>query len=55
MLQTINLNRCSGHVQAVLALKLLLMTFLRTRALARLEWEWISKKDNLLVKKGLKI
>ena len=55
LLQTINLNRCSGHIQAVLALKLLLMAFLRTRALARLEWEWISKKDNLLVKKGLKI
>ena len=45
LLQEINLNRCSGHVQAVLALKFLLMTFLRTGALARLEWKWVSKKD----------
>ena len=52
LLQAINLNRCSGHVQAVLALKFLLMTFLRTGALARLEWKWISKKDNLLVIPG---
>ena len=52
LLQAINLNRCSGHVQAVLALKFLLMTFLRTGALARLEWKWFSKKDNLLVIPG---
>ena len=52
LLQAINLNRCSGHVQAGLALKFLLMTFQRTGALARLEWKWISKKDNLLVVPG---
>ena len=44
VLQAINLNRCSGHVQAVLALKFLLMTFLKTGAIARLEWKWISKQ-----------
>ena len=32
-----------------MALKFLLMTFLRAGALARLKWKWISKKDNLLV------
>ena len=52
MLQAINLNRCSGHAQAVLALKFLLMTFLGTGALARLEWKWVSKKDNLLITPG---
>ena len=38
LLEAINLNRCSGHVQSVMALKFLLMTFLRAGALARLEW-----------------
>ena len=52
LLEAINLNRCSGHVQSVMALKFLLMTFLRAGALARLEWKWISKKDNLLVIPG---
>ena len=49
LLEPINLNRCSGHVQSVMALKFLRMTFLRAGALAHLEWKWISKKDNLLV------
>ena len=51
-LEAINLNRCSGHVQSVMALKFLLMTFLRAGALARLEWKWINRKDNLLVIPG---
>ena len=34
-----------------MALKFLL-TFLRAGALARLEWKWISRKDNLLVIPG---
>ena len=52
LMERINVNRCSGHVQAVLALKFLLMTFLRTGALARLEWKWISRKEDLLVIPG---
>ena len=48
LLVAINLNRCLGHVQSVMALKFLLMSFLRAGAFARLEWKWISKKDNLL-------
>ena len=39
LLEAINLNRCSGDVQSVMALKFLLMTFLRAGALARLEWK----------------
>ena len=52
LLEAINLNRCSGHVQSVMALKFLLMTFLRAGALARLEWKWINRKENLLVIPG---
>ena len=52
LLEAIHLNRCSGHVQSVMALKFLLTTFLRAGALARLEWKWISRKDNLLVIPG---
>ena len=52
LLEAINLNRCSGHVQSVMALKFLLMTFLRAGALVRLEWKWISRKENLLVIPG---
>lgn len=39
LLEAINLNRCSGHIQSVLALEFLLTTFLRAGALARLKWE----------------
>ena len=52
LLKAINLNCCSGHVQSVMALKFLLMIFLRAGALARLEWKWISRKENLLVIPG---
>ena len=52
LLEAIHLNRSSGHVQSVMALKFLLMTFLRAGALARLEWKWISRKENLLVIPG---
>ena len=52
LLDAIRLNRCSGHFQSVIALKFLLMTFLRAGALARLEWKWISEKENLLVIPG---
>ena len=46
LLKEINLNRCSGHVQAVLALKFLLMTFLRKGAFSRLSGE-IKRKRGL--------
>ena len=41
LLARIKLNRSNTHVQAVLATKLMLMTFLRAGALSRLEWEWV--------------
>ena len=40
LIKAIELNRCNAHIQSVLATKLLLMTFLRAGALARLEWSW---------------
>ena len=47
LIADINLNRCNSHIQTVLATKFLLMTFLRTGALARLEWECIIEKDGI--------
>ena len=47
LIADINLNKCNSHIQTVLATKFLLMTFLRTGALARLEWEWIIEKDGI--------
>ena len=38
-LDAIHFNRCSGPVQSVMALKFLLITFLRAEALLRLEWK----------------
>ena len=52
LLAAINLNSCSGHVQSVLALKFLLMSFLRAGALVRLEWEWIDQQEKVLVIPG---
>ena len=40
LLHEVNLNRCNSHIQMVMATKMLLMTFLRTGALSRLEWSW---------------
>ena len=34
------MNRSNTNLQAVLSTKLLLMTFLRTGALVRLQWKW---------------
>ena len=47
LIADINLNKCNSHIQTVLATKFLLMTFLRTGALARLEWDWIKEKDGI--------
>jgi len=44
-LQALELNACNSHKQIVLATKLLLLTFLRTGALARLEWDWIVEDE----------
>ena len=38
------LNRCNSHIQTVLASKMLLMTFLWTGALSRLEWSWFDSQ-----------
>ena len=40
LLHEVNLNRCNSHIQMVMATKMMLMTFLRTGALSRLEWSW---------------
>ena len=41
LIRDINLNKSNCHIQRVLATKFLLMTFLRTGALVRLQWDWI--------------
>tara|TARA_B100001094_G_scaffold315204_1_gene354942 strand:- start:710 stop:1972 length:1263 start_codon:yes stop_codon:yes gene_type:complete len=48
LLKAINLNKCNSHIQSVLATKFMLMTFLRSGALARLEWSWIDEEKKLL-------
>ena len=52
LLSAINTNACNAHNQTVLATKLMLMTFLRTGALARLKWEWIDEKEKMLTISG---
>ena len=47
LIEDINLNRSNSHIQSVLATKFLLMTFLRTGALVRLEWEMIKNVDGV--------
>jgi len=47
LMNTINLNKCSSHVQTVLQTKILLMTFLRAGAVARLKWEWFTEIDGI--------
>jgi len=52
LLKAVNLNKPNAQVQVVLATKLLLMTFLRTGALTRLEWDWIDWKKELITISG---
>ena len=52
LLSAINTNACNAHNQTVIATKLMLMTFLRTGALARLKWEWIDEKEMMLTIPG---
>jgi len=42
LLVDVQLNRSSTNIQSVAATKLLLMTFLRAGALARLQWKWFN-------------
>ena len=42
VLEKVSLNPCNSHPVAQLATKLTLMTFLRSGALARLQWDWIN-------------
>tara|TARA_Y100001970_G_scaffold256770_1_gene334808 strand:+ start:59 stop:733 length:675 start_codon:yes stop_codon:yes gene_type:complete len=48
LLKLINLNKNNSHIQTILSVKLMLLTFLRTGALTRLEWGWIDKNNSLL-------
>jgi len=52
LIKEINLNKCNSHIQSVLATKFMLMTFLRSGALARLEWSWINEDEKLLIITG---
>mgnify|MGYP003303191080 CR=1 FL=1 len=47
LIQDINLNKSNSQIQSVLATKFLLLTFLRTGALVRLEWSWIKDVDGV--------
>ncbi len=44
-LEAVEMNPCNAHKQIVLATKLLLLTFLRSGALTRLEWDWIEEDE----------
>ena len=46
-LEKVSLNSSNSHPFAQMATKLTLMTFLRSGALTRLEWNWITKKDGI--------
>ena len=48
LIEDINLNKCSMSPHTVLATKFLMLTALRTGALARLTWEMIDEKKNII-------
>lgn len=52
LLNAISLNRCSVHIQTFLAMKLMLMSFLRAGALVRLEWKWIDLENKMIIIPG---
>ena len=52
LIEDINLNRSNSHIQSVLATKFLLMTFLRTGALVRLEWDFVDLEKKLITITG---
>ena len=47
LMKKLNTNTCNGADEVVLAVKMLLMTFLRTSALVQLQWNWIKKVDGI--------
>ena len=52
VLEKVSLNPCNSHPIAQLATKLTFMTFLRSGALTRLEWEMIDEKRKILIIDG---
>ena len=52
VLEKVSLNPCNSHPIAQLATKLTFMTFLRSGALTRLEWEMIDEDRKLLIIDG---
>ena len=52
VLEKVSLNPCNSHPIAQLATKLTFMTFLRSGALTRLEWEMIDEKRHILIIDG---
>lgn len=48
LLKDVSINRCSGNIQVVMAVKFMLMTFLRTGCLVRLKWEWVDELSSVI-------
>ena len=48
----INLPAINAHKQTVLGTKFMLLTFLRTGALFRLQWDWVDLEKKLMVIPG---
>ena len=46
LLEDIETNSCNGAIEVVLAVKFMLMTFLRVGALVRLEWDWYDEDQD---------
>lgn len=51
-LREVSINRCSGNIQVVMAVKFMLMTFLRTGCLVRLKWEWLDEQNSIIIIPG---
>ena len=51
-LEKVSLNPCNSHPFSQMATKFMLMTFLRSGALTRLEWDWIDWEKKLLTIDG---
>ena len=51
-LQDVNENRCKGGIITDLAVKTLLMTFLRVGALCRMEWDWYEEQSDCWIIPG---
>jgi integrase len=51
-LQKVSLNSCSGNIQVVLAVKFMLMSFLRAGCLVRLKWNWYDEDNEVIIVPG---